>query len=434
MDFGAYGDGIHNDAAAIQAAIIACSNSGGGSVVLKENTIFRSGKIVFYDGVNLHIEKGAILIASNDISDFNSTKTSLEIHKVTLPTWENCDYSGRPTQFFIYAEHCNNISITGEGTIDGNEEIFYGAITKWHIDGYYYPRVPLIYFEDCRNVRIEGVTLQRSAFWTTHLVGCKDVLIENVRIINNLRLANCDGIDPDHCKNVTIRNCYIESADDCIVFKTTEGGKTYGACENIEVSDCTLISTSAAIKFGTESVSDFKNIRIKNCSILKSNRGISFQLRDEGNIHDISFENIIIETLRFSPEHWWGKAEPISITAVKRRKESIVGKIERISFKNITMDCENGIFIYGNDNKNIENICFENLNLKITEKTHWDKKCVDVRPCEEIGIIKKEMNALYIKNAKAIHFSDFSYTIDDNIRSSVGEEILYEKSEEVTIL
>lgn len=81
---------------------------------------------------------------------------------------------------------------------------------------------------------------RKSAFWTTHLVGCEDVLISGIRILNNLRMANCDGIDPDHCKNVRITNCHIECADDCIVFKNTAAAMQYGACENIIVDNCTL--------------------------------------------------------------------------------------------------------------------------------------------------------------------------------------------------
>lgn len=103
------------------------------------------------------------------------------------------------------------MAITGFGKIDGNEEIFYGKVTKWHIDGYFYPRVPLLFLENVRHLTIQQVTLTGSAFWTTHLVGCKEVLIEGIRIINNLRLANCDGIDPDHCNNVRISTVILNA-------------------------------------------------------------------------------------------------------------------------------------------------------------------------------------------------------------------------------
>lgn len=424
--FGAVGDGKTSDTIAIQKAINECNKKGGGRVIFDLNGVFCCGMIKLMDNVELHINKGSKLMAIDDLNEFNMSNNIQEDKLVTSPTYENCDYTGQPTKFFLYAKDCSNISITGGGAIDGNEENYYGTVTKWHIEGYFYPRVPLIFFENCKNVNIINITLQRSGFWTTHLVGCDGVLVENVKILNNLRLANCDGIDPDHCKNMVIRNCHIEAADDCIVFKTTEGARKYGACENIEVSNCTLVSTSAAIKFGTESVCDFKNIRIHDCKIIGSNRGISFQLRDEGSISDISFNNIEIETRRFSPLHWWGKAEPIAITAVRRRKDTNVGFISNISFNNIKMDSENGIFIHGEKHVNISNLRFTNLDLLIKAKTNWEKDTHDLRPSEEYGIINNPLNALYAKNAKDICFKKFNYIIDESIISEAKDDIYTE--------
>ncbi|MBQ3253286.1 MAG: right-handed parallel beta-helix repeat-containing protein [Acholeplasmatales bacterium] len=408
-----------SDTKAINNAILECSKSGGGKVILTDS-LYRAGRIIFQDNVELYLNLGCKLMASDDISEFDINGNKNEEKGLSVPTWENCDYSGAPTKFFLHAIDCKNISIGGLGVIDGNEEIYYGNVTKWHIDGYFYPRVPLIFFENCENVKINDITLQRSGFWTTHLVGCRNVIIDNVKILNSLRLANCDGIDPDHCQNVRISNCYIEAADDCIVFKTTSNARKYGECKDIEVYNCTLMSTSAAIKFGTESVSDFKNIYIHDCKIIKSNRGISFQLRDEGNISNIRFENIDIETRRFSPVHWWGKAEPISITAVKRKMDSKVGKIENIYFKNIKANSENGMFIFGDKNINISNVYFDNININLEGKTDWERNNHDLRPSEEYYLIENPINILYGRNAKDIYIKDLNYSISDNIKNDCG--------------
>lgn len=418
LDYNAAADGISLDTIAIQRAIDECAKHGG-RVIFNANRTYRSGLLILRDNVELHFEKNAILKASDNISDFSIDKNTI-INKISGPTWDNCDYSGSPKGYFLYAKDCNSIKLTGEGIIDGNEEIFYGTISKYHIDGFYYPRVPLIFFENCKNIEIKNINIQRSGFWTVHLVGCDTVLVDSITIKNNLRLACCDGIDPDSCKNVIIKNCYIEAADDCIVFKTTEAGRKYGGCCNIEAYNNILMSTSAAVKFGSESVSDFNNIYVHDCNIIKSNRGIAFQLRDEGNISDIKFKNINIETRRFSPVEWWGKAEPIVVTAVKRRLNSKIGSIKNISFENIKCDSENGIFIYG-DNNNISNIKFDNIDLKISNKTHWAKNNHDLRPCEEIGFFEMPMNAIYVKNAYDIDFSNINYDIDDNIKSEINE-------------
>ena len=236
--------GLADDTKQIQEAIDKCYSAGGGKVIFSKNVVYRTGLLHIKDNVELYFEDNSILKASDNIESFNiAGNKSIDV-LVNQPTWENCDYTGAPTKFFLYAKDAKNISISGNGMIDGNEEIFYGKIGQYHIDGYFYPRVPMIFFENCENVKIHNIQLQRSGFWTTHLVGCKNVDIDSVKIINNLKLANCDGIDPDHCQNVKINNCYIEGADDCVVFKTTSNAKKYGPCENIEVSNCTLIFLS----------------------------------------------------------------------------------------------------------------------------------------------------------------------------------------------
>lgn len=112
-----------------------------------------------------------------------------------------------------------------------------------------------------------------------------------------------------------------------------------------------MISTSAAIKFGTESEAPFRNISVTNCSIQRTNRAISLQLRDKGCIENVTFSNLNIDTRLFSKVHWWGEAEPITITAVKRNAQTNVGYIRNVRFQNINCVGENGILIYGDDSK-----------------------------------------------------------------------------------
>lgn len=415
-------DGVIDNTLSIQNAINTLKENGGGKLIFCENRIYRSGIICLFDNINLHFENNSMLKASDNVEAFNMLGNKSVDVLVNQPTWENCDYSGAPTKFFLYAKSAKNISITGNGIIDGNEEIFYGKVGKYHIDGYFYPRVPMIFFEDCENVIINNITLQRSAFWTTHLVGCRNVDIDGVKIINNLRLANCDGIDPDHCQNVKINNCYIEAADDCIVFKTTSNAKKYGPCMDIEVSNCTLISTSAAIKFGTESVSDFKNIYIHDCKIERSNRGIAFQLRDEGNIENIRFDNIDVQTRMFSPVEWWGKGEPIVITAVKRRIDSTLGYIKNIKFNNFNIKSENGIFIYGNDNINISDIEFNNFNFEIYNESKWEKGIHDLRPSDSYGIMNTGLYYVYNKNSKDLRFKNFKTYNNEGVKIDLNNK------------
>ena len=310
LSFGAVGDGKTNDTIAIQAAIDACCQNGGGRVVFPGGHTYRSGALVLCSNLELHLQMGAVLQSSDNLEDYRLFGGSDAPEKREVPSYVNCEYAGAPTHYFLYAKDCQNLAITGLGVIDGNEEIFYGEVTKWHIEGSFYPRAPMLFIENTDHLTIRDVTLQRSAFWTVHMVGCRDVLISGIRILNNLRMANCDGIDPDHCQNVRIDGCHIECADDCIVFKNTAAAMQYGPCENIVVSNCTLTSTSAAIKFGSESEALFRNILVENCVISSSNRGISLQLRDPGSIENVIFQNLTIFTRLFK-DMFWGQAETI---------------------------------------------------------------------------------------------------------------------------
>ncbi len=236
-----------------------------------------------------------------------------------------------------------------------------------------------------------------------HPAGCDDVLIDRIRILNSLDVANSDGIDPDHCQNVRILGCHIECADDCICLKASNGNREYDDTKNIIISCCTLISTSAAIKIGTEGVGNFENIIVSDCIISKTNRALSIQIRDNGNVNNVTFSNIIIETRRFSSD-WWGSAEPITITTFNRDEHTKSGKISNIRFFNITAKGENGVLIHGNKDNVIENILFENCNITLSKSSKWECGIYDLRPCLDWGVEKYDNSAFFIRYAKDITF------------------------------
>lgn len=398
LQYGARGDGKTNDAFAIQHAIDDCAKNGGGTVVLQSGKVFYSDSIRLKANVNLHIQKGARLKATSNIDGYirpnklvNDPKTALIGNPVT----------GKPSFVFIYAFEADGCTVSGEGVIDANGHAFVQRKDRYYVTGDFYPRPTVIYVEKSNHVTFKDVTIVDAPFWTLHPAGCNDVLIDKIRILNDLDVANSDGIDPDHCTNVRITGCHIECADDCICLKTTRGNAEYGPCENIIIEGCTLISTSAAIKIGTEGVGDFRNIIVNDCVISKSNRGISIQIRDGGSVENVSCSNIIIETRRFCPD-WWGTAEPIVITSFNRDENTKSGKIRNIRFSNITARGENGVLIHGSADNPVEDVSFENCRITLTKTSKWPCGVYDLRPCLEWGVEEYDNSAFFIRNAKDV--------------------------------
>ena len=424
-EFGAKGDGCSNDRMAIQAAIDACAAAGGGTVVLSGGKTYISGYLILKSNVEFHLENGSVLKGSSDFNEYYPLTNGGVIEKRGVPSYLNCEYAGRPFHAFIYAVGEKNVVISGHGTIDGNEEMFYGTDAGYHIEGSYYPRIPLVLLEDISHLTVKEVTLANCAFWTLHMAGCRDVLVDGIRILNNLRMANSDGIDPDHCKNVRISNCHIECGDDAIVLKNSADYNQYGPTENVTITNCTLISTSSAIKFGTEGEADFRNVVVDNCCIYDSNRGISLQIRDCGNVENVVFSNINITTRRFSHQ-WWGRAEAICVTALDRKPGVRHGKIKNIRFHNINCIGENGIVVYGTEDNKIEDITFSGVNLHLEKRSKWPVEGYDIRPCElENKFPEKEtgkISGIYVRNAENIVTDGLRITVADSMKEFVKGE------------
>lgn len=438
LDFNAKGDGVTNDREAIQKAIDTCSENGGGQVLVPGGKTYYTGSFLIRSHVDFHIERGAIIKASTDIADYYPLANDGKIvaHESGLPSFLNCEYAGRPFHAFIYGLSQENVSITGFGTIDGNEAQFYGHDSGYHIEGSYYPRIPLLLLEDFKHLSIQDVTLRNCAFWTVHLVGCEDVTIDNIRILNNLRMANSDGIDPDHCKNVRISNCHIECGDDCIVLKNSGDYNKYGDCENITITGCTLISTSAAIKFGTEGERSFRNIMVSNCIISNSNRGISIQIRDGGNVENAVFSNIAIETRRFTKE-WWGRAEAISITVLDRKAGVKAGKVKNVTFQNISCHGESGVFLHGSPDNYLESIYMDNISITLDKTSKWPIEGYDLRPCppegDITGRLDRKLAGIYANYTKNVTFSNIRVQVTDTMKPFYEKPIDLQTTEQVTI-
>lgn len=398
----AYGDGIHYDTEAIQAAL-----DRKGLVIFESGKTYLSSSLIIHSDTTLYFEPGSKLKASEDINTY--------IHPAEVDNDETrgvgTPVTRKPAFVFLYALGEKNITVEGDGEISGSCDAFLTNVTKYHRDAPIYPRPTMIYFENCRNLKFRGITLKDAPFWTLHAAGCDNVLVDGVTIDNPLDAANSDGIDPDHSRNVRIVNSSIACADDCIVLKNCNGNNEYHNTKDVTISNCHLISTSAALKIGTEGVDDFENVLVENCIIESSNRGISIQVRDKGNVRNVHFRNILIETRRFSHQ-WWGSAEPIAITTYNRDTNTDSGIIEDVTFENITATCENGIFIDAEESK-IRNILLRNVKVHLVKKSKWATTGHDMRPkYNEPMYTEEKVGALSARNVSCLKLENFSYVID----------------------
>jgi len=199
----------------------------------------------------------------------------------------------------------------------------------------------------------------------------------------------------------------------------------YGPTENITVTGCILKSTSCAIKIGTESVDDFRNVVFSSCVITESNRGLGIQLRDSGVVENIIFSDIIIETSLHGPR-WWGKAEPIYVTAIPRTLETKLGKIRNVRFSNILCRGESGVFVRGvswDDGVHIENLVFDNVRVQVDHWTEHPGGFRDARPGAGGGVYEDKISAFYCERATDVTFRDCRAAWGENKQPYFGSAI-----------
>jgi polygalacturonase len=253
-DYGAKADGKTNNARYIQKAIDAASQKGGGTVIIPTGT-FMSGSIELKNNITLQLSKGAVL---KGIADKNAYA------RVTFnyPLRGNKDPQSVANSL-ISAVEKENVTITGEGVIDGNggDSTFYfnQKMNKSVMRPY------VLFFFGCKNVTVNNVTLRNSAAWMQHYLNCDFLRIQNINVFNHSNMNN-DGVDIDDCHDVVVSGCIIDADDDALCFKS-EGDR---GIRNVVVSNCILSSHASAFKMGTASIGGFESISFTNCVIRPS--------------------------------------------------------------------------------------------------------------------------------------------------------------------
>lgn len=360
LDYGAKGDGTTLDTMAIQKAIDAASRDSG-TVLIPAKKTFLISTLELKGGIDFRID-GTLLISTNQ-----------------------ADYAGDGV---LTASNAPNLKIAGHGKILGQSLAFmtgYDAADEWWLFKEWRPK--LFVLSGCTNLVVRDITFGDAPFWGLHMLGCENVLVDNVTVDNRLDVPNDDGIDPDHCRNVEIKNCHLTCGDDAIVIKATRQTNDFGASANIHVHDCVIRTQDAGLKIGTETTSDIHDILFERCEIQSSSRGLCIQLRDEGTISNITFRDIKF-VARYHSDPWWGRGEAISFTAVPRTPATKLGKLRNVFVENVSGRAENSIRVNGSAESYIENVQFKNVSVELSRWTKYRGGVYDNRPTKVIEPIE----------------------------------------------
>ena len=365
VDFGALADGTTDNKSSIVAAVDACSESGGGRVVIPAGVYLVNGPIHLKSNVNLNLSKDAVLKFGVNPEDYLPA---------VLVRWEGTRcYNYSP---LIYAYQQKNIAITGEGTIDGQAEKFWYLwkliqradkddlremgknlvpVEQRMFAAGHFLRPTMIETYECENILIEGITVKGSPFWTVHPVLCTNVTIRNLTVEPGK--SNDDGSNPESCQYVLIENCSFNTQDDNIAIKAgrdqdawiENGGRP---SENIVVRNCRFKGETGGITIGSEMSGGVRNVFVENCFM--DTIGIAFYVKSNtdrgGTVENIHYRNIKInnsnrDVIRIQLDY----------------KGATAGKypamFRNFFFENITAhNANNGIRIFGLPGKSINDI------------------------------------------------------------------------------
>lgn len=393
-DYGVAGDGMTMNTKALQRAIDDCSVTGGGRVVFSPGR-YLTGSIELRSGVMLYLPHGAELQGS---------------------TRYTSDY---PHRALIFADNVEHAGIMGEGVINGS-----GAHPDVIAQGFQVndgKRPNLVFFRDCRQMRVTDVTLKDAGSWTLRLFRVDGVTIDRVNL-RALAQGNNDGIDVD-AKNVIISNCNIEVEDDGICLKSDD--KNFMP-ENIVVTNCVIASNCNPIKFGTASAAGFRNVNISNCAIRRTSEahifnwpreyrqiadgtltglaGIAIESADGGVIEHVNIQNITME----------GVITPIFICLNHRK--GTTGEIRDIYINNVSARAEGVIpcLITGSPKTKVKDIMLRDIRVEHEGgEEPYDKRLPESNGYPENRMFghRNPASGLYVRHAERVRVDNMVMSV-----------------------
>jgi polygalacturonase len=249
----------------------------------------------------------------------------------------------------------------------------------------------MVMFSGCKNVTVNDIRFEESPNWTMAFLNSDGIKVNGITIQNHMLIPNSDGLDFYDSKNIIVSDCNIHAGDDAIAIISSS---------NLTASNCVLQSRSSGIRIGYNvwTQNNSGNLMFSNITIFDSNRGIGIFQRQKGDMENMIFSNITINT-RLHSGQWWGHGEPIHISSVPGLGSKETGSIKHVHFSNIIASSETGIVIYSTAKDLIRDISFDNVSLSIKRGRFSESYGgnIDLRPTNDIslGIFEHSIPALY---------------------------------------
>ncbi|MFV5692015.1 glycoside hydrolase family 28 protein [Flavobacterium sp. LT1R49] len=281
VDFGAVQGNKDKTSLAIAKAIDKVNKIGGGTVIIPKGE-WLTGKIHFKSNVNLHLDKGAILLFSEDPKDYLPAVNS---------SWEG--YECLNYSPLIYGYQCKNIAITGEGELKAKMDVWkeWFKRPKGHMESlkrlynlasYNKPmeerqmvndsanfRPQFIQFNRCENILMDGVSITNSPFWTIHPFLSKNIVLRNLKVYAHGH--NNDGVDPEMSQNMLIENCVFDQGDDAIAIKSgsnQDAWRLNTPSKNIVIRNCVVKNGHQLVALGSELSGGIENVFVDKCRVV----------------------------------------------------------------------------------------------------------------------------------------------------------------------
>lgn len=398
-EFGAMGNGTTLDTKAIQNALDACGQAGGGTVRFPSGT-YLSQPLTLRSKTTILLEAGATLLATPNQRDFMKAPGD----------WLK---AGSSSEFnpFIGGKKLSDITFTGSGTIDGNGAVWWGEAEKARQAkaGYTLPRPNLVGLDRCRNVRLENITLQNSPKFHFVPSDCEDVVVSNVTILAPAHAANTDAIDPSG-RRMLITKCKIDVGDDDVAIKAGKQipGHDFQS-EDITITDCTILH-GHGISIGSETLGGVRNVTVRNCTFENTENGlrIKSQRGKGGVVENIRYTDITMKdvvpaitlTCYYMNNSAGDTTQPSAAKEDGAQLASAMTPVFRdIYVSNLTATCQKSAgVITGLPESKISNVVFDNV--RISSVTGMNIKNADGVRFKNVQITAQNGPPVILDNAQ----------------------------------